>query len=138
MQVLETIDVEDALREDLAELLGPGVDVHASPAPHDLKPQSVAIRQLGGIGNTPVSSIYDVAIDVWGATAGKALTLARHVAWAVSALPMSKLSSKRDWKTADARVPYANPDPNRPRMPRYSFNAQVCIRGTLPKQPKEK
>ena len=37
--------------------------------------------------------------------------------------------SGRDWKSAEVGVPYNNPDPNRPLIPRCTFRATVGIRG---------
>ncbi len=128
MQIVEPIDIEDALRCDLGEVLK-GVSCYATPAPDDLEPMSVAIKQLGGYAASPVSHGYDVSIDVWADTPGKALTLARKVQGIVVSLPIRAFSSGRDYKTAEARLPYNNPDPSRPLLPRCTFAAIIGIRG---------
>lgn len=128
MQIVEPIDIEDALREDLSQLL-PNVSFHSSPAPDDLTANSVAFTVLGGGPASPVSHDYDLSVDAWGETPGKAMTLARHVQGIVASLPVREFPSGRDYKTASANVPYNNPDPNRPLIPRCSFSATVGLRG---------
>lgn len=134
MQIVETLDIEDALRIDIGEVLKPckkkpPIKCTASPAPDDLKAHTVTFTQLGGTGQTEVSHVYDVSVDVWASKPGDALELARKVQGIVASLPMREFSSGRQYKTAEARIPYQNPDPNRPRLPRYSFNASIGIRG---------
>ena len=134
MQIVEPMDIEDALRIDVGEVLkslnmNPKARCTASPAPDDLKAHTVTFTQVGGADQTSVSHVYDVSIDVWGATPGGALNLANKVQGIISSLPMREFSSGRQYKTAEARIPYPNPDPNRPRLLRFSFNAAIGIRG---------
>lgn len=128
MQIVEPLDIEDALRIDLSELV-PGVSFHATPAPHDLRPDSAAIASLGGIEASAVSHEYDISIDAWAETPGKAMALARRIQGLVASLPIRQLASGRDYKTASATIPYQNPDPSRPTIPRCSFSATVGLRG---------
>ena len=128
MQIVEPIDIEDALRVDLAEIM-PDVSFHATPAPGDLKPDSVAFMMVGGGAASPVSHEYDISVDAWAETPGKAMALALHVQGVISSLPARSFASGRDYKTAAANLPYNNPDPNRPLIPRCSFSATVCLRG---------
>ena len=128
MQIVNPIDVEDALRVDLAELLTE-TDVYAQPAPDDLAANSVCVNCLGGFPTSPVSHGYDVLIDVWGETPGAAMSLANTVAGYVASLPVRPFESGNEWKTAETNPPYNNPDPNRPRIPRCSFRATLGIRG---------
>lgn len=134
MQIVEPIDIEDALRIDVGEVLKttnlkPKPKCTASPAPDDLKAHTVTFTQLGGIEQSEVSHVYDVSVDVWAAKPGDALKLANKVQGIIASLPMREFSSGRQYKTADARIPYPNPDPNRPRLPRCSFNASIGLRG---------
>lgn len=134
MQIVEPMDIEDALRIDVGEVLKtcnlkPRAKCTASPAPDDLKAHTVTFTQLGGAEQSEVSHVYDVSVDVWAAKPGDALKLANKVQGIIASLPMRVFSSGRQYKTADARIPYPNPDPNRPRLPRFSFNASIGIRG---------
>ncbi len=128
MQIVESRDIEDLMRIDLAELL-PDCACFAAPAPDDLQPNSVCVTQLGGYRASPVSHEYDISIDVWAETPGKAKALAIKAQGIVAALPMRSLASGTDYKTADAHLPYNNPDPNRPLIPRCTFSATVGLRG---------
>lgn len=128
MQIVNPIDIEDALRIDLAEALT-GTDVYAQPAPDNVSANSVCIRGLGGFAASPVSHGYDVLIDAWAKTPGKAMSLANRVQGIVASLPIRTFESGRDWKSAEVGVPYNNPDPNRPLIPRCTFRATVGIRG---------
>lgn len=134
MQIVEPLDIEDALRIDVGEVLKtmtlkPKARCTASPAPDDLKAHTVTFTQLGGADQTEVSHIYDVSVDIWAAKPGDALKLANKVQGIIASLPAREFSSGREYKTASARIPYSNPDPNRPRLPRYSFNASIGMRG---------
>lgn len=128
MQIVNPIDIEDALRIDLAEALE-NATVYAQPAPDNVSANSACVRSLGGFSASPVSHGYDLLIDAWAKTPGSAMTLALQVQGIVASLPFREFSSGRDWKTAEAGVPYNNPDPNRPLMPRCTFSATVGIRG---------
>lgn len=128
MQIVNPIDIEDALRADLAELLTE-TSVYAQPAPDDLAANSVCVNCLGGFPTSPVSHGYDVLLDAWGATPGAAMELANRVAGFVSSLPIRSFASCNDWKTAEINPPYNNPDPSRPRIPRCTFRATLGIRG---------
>lgn len=134
MQIVEPMDIEDALRIDIGEVLKPckmkpPIKCTASPAPDDLKAHTVTFTQLGGAKQSEVSHVYDVSVDVWAAKPGEALKLASKVQGIIASLPIREFASGRQYKTAEARIPYPNPDPNRPRLPRCSFNASIGIRG---------
>ena len=128
MQIVDPIDIEDALRSDMAELL-PDIAFHATPAPNDIEADSVAFMAVGGGAASPVSHEYDLGIDAWAETPGQAMALALRVQGLISSLPVRTFSSGRDYKTATANLPYNNPDPNRPLIPRCSFSATVGLRG---------
>ena len=130
MQLVAPIDIEDALRTDLADLMGGTTEFFAPPAPDDLAPGSVQIMAVGGAPQTAVSNEYDVRVDSWASTPAEAFALAYATAGIIASLPMSAPESGRHYKTArlDA-LPYLNPDPNRPLIPRVSFRASVGIRG---------
>lgn len=129
MQLVKPIDIEDALRVDLAEYFS-GVRFFAPPAPDDLGAKSVQVMGAGGSKQTAVSFEYSVRIDCWETTEAAAIQLANDVAGAVNALLFAEPASGRHYVTAEINAtPYINPDPNRPTLPRASFRAEIGIRG---------
>lgn len=129
MQVVSPIDIEDALRVDLAAIIGDSVTCCAPPAPDDLEAMTVCATALGGDEQTVVSYEYDVSVDCWAATWAEAQALAREVAGIVASLPYRTPTSGRHYATASAMPPYPNPDPRRPLLPRATFRATVGLRG---------
>lgn len=129
MQVVSTIDIEDALRVDVAEWLDEGVITCAPPAPDDLLPGTICFTSLGGSAQSVVSHEYDVSVDTWAATIEDAIELANQAQGIVASLPYRVTSSSRQYATASAMAPYINPDTRRPLIPRVTFRATVGIRG---------
>lgn len=129
MQIVTPIDIEDALRTDLADFV-PNVRFFAPPAPDDLAAQSVQVMNVGGGPQSAVSFEHDVRIDCWAATEADALALANTVSGIAASLPYREPASGRHYTTAELNaLPYLNPDPNRPLLPRASFRASLGIRG---------
>lgn len=138
MQLVGPIDVEDALRSDVAELVpelvgadgaAHGVSHLAPPAPDDLEPYTVCYTRIGGTAQSTASHEHSVSVDAWAPTEAEAVRLADVVCGAVATLPMRAPSSAREYKTADVNLPYVNPDPLRPTLPRATFVASVGVRG---------
>lgn len=129
MQVVRPIDIEDALRIDLAAIIGDTVTCCAPPAPDDLEAMTVCVTALGGGQQSAVSHEYDLSVDCWASTWAEAVALADEVQGIVSSLPFRTTSTGRHYVTADAMVPYNNPDPRRPLLPRCTFRATVGVRG---------
>lgn len=130
MQLVKPIDIEDALRTDLATLES-GWTCFAPPAPDNLAAKSLMVTSLGGAPQTEVSNAHDVSIDVWAATIEDAVKMANDAAGYVASLPLRTFASGRQYLTAEINaLPYINPDPNRPLLPRATFRATVSIRGT--------
>lgn len=134
MQVVSPIDIEDALRIDLGELMptmgDEAVAYCAPPAPDVLTPLAVCVTCLGGGQQSVVSHEYDLSVDCWADSYEEAVRLANKVQGIVSSLPYRTTASGRQYATADAMVPYLNPDPRRPLLPRATFRSTVGIRGT--------
>lgn len=129
MQIVKPIDIEDALRVDLSEIVA-NVRIFAPPAPDDLGARCVQVMCVGGAKQTAVSFEYSVRIDCWESTEAAAIALANDVAGAVNALIFGEPQSGRHYVTAEINAtPYINPDPNRPTLPRASFRAEIGIRG---------
>ncbi len=114
------------MRTDLAAILGSGYSVFAPPQPDALAANSVMVTSLGGASHDEVSNEHDVSIDVWASTEAAAVTLANDVAGYVASLPMRAASYKDAYINA---LPYINPDPTRPLLPRVTFRATVTVRG---------
>lgn len=128
MQVVEPIDVEDALRVEIAAAIT-GIVACAPPAPDDLAPGTVCVTRLGGGPQTPVSHEHDVSVDVWAATDAAAMALADSVQGVIATLPLRESASGATWTSSDPMIPYPNPDPHRPTVPRATFRATVGARG---------
>ena len=130
MQLVKPIDIEDALRTDLATLES-GWTCFAPPAPDNLAAKSLMVTSLGGAPETEVSNAHDVSIDVWADTMAEAVEMANKAAGYIASLPLRTFASGRHYLTAEINaLPYINPDPNRPLLPRATFRATVGIRGT--------
>ena len=128
MQLVRPIDIENALRVDLAQFLD--ADVFAPPAPDDISAGSVQVMSVGGAPQSAVSNEHDVRVDCWAATPADAIALANEAAGIVASLPLRDMDSGRHYLTASLNaLPYLNPDPNRPLLPRASFRAELGIRG---------
>lgn len=131
MQLVKPIDIEDALRTDIAEAINDSsVSCFAPPAPDNLAAPSVMVTSLGGAPASEVSNEHDVSIDVWGDTMADAMDGANYFAGLITSLPLWTFASGRSYSTAEINaLPYINPDPNRPLIPRATFRATVGIRG---------
>ena len=93
------------------------------------RPNTVAITQIGGTPASAVSLVYDLSIDARAETPARAMALANRANGIVCSLPMRRLKSGRDWKSVRAMVPYENPDPSAPLVPRCTFGADLWLRG---------
>ena len=133
MQLVSPIDIEDAMRKDLSELIesdSPITSCFAPPPPDTLSAKSLMVTSLGGTSATAVSNEHDVSVDVWADTPAEAMAAANWAAGRVASLPLRQFSSGRHYVTAEINaLPYLNPDPNRPLLPRATFRATVNIRG---------
>lgn len=129
MQIVKPIDIEDALRIDLSELM-PSLTCCAPPAPDNLKPGTLCVEYVGGAQQTAVSSEYDVSVDVWAKTYDQAIEWANTASGYIAALPILTPASGRHYVTAQCMPAYSNPDPKRPTIPRATFRATVSLRGS--------
>lgn len=130
MQIVRPGDIEDALRVDVSTILsGMGVSAacFAPPAPDNLQPNSVCFMATGGTRVPPVAYSHGVRVDCWAATDAAAMELANTVCGIIGAIMFYDTASV--YPTSDVNIPYLNPDPNRPTLPRASFNANVLMRG---------
>lgn len=126
MQLANPIDIEDALRIDLAALL-PSCRVYAPPIPPDLKAGDVVVVGLGGSRMTGVSHEYSVSIDVYEQDESQAVELANSVHGIVSSLPIRNTLTQ--YSAVSANVHYSNPDQRAPQLVRQTFRAEIIAPG---------
>lgn len=126
MQVVRPIDIEDALRTDLAAKLA-NARVMAQPIPPDLCSGDVVVYATGGARVSGASHEYDLSIDCYAANDADACDYANVVSGLISALPL--LETTTQYSNAQARIPYPNYDPRAPQLARYTFGAMVVCPG---------
>lgn len=126
MQVVKPIDIEDALRVDLAAQL-PNYRVIAQPVPPDLKSGDVVIYATGGGRVSAASSEYGVSIDCYAVDEEEAGNIANSVHGVFSVLPL--LSTAWQYNNATAITPYYNYDKRAPQLARYTFTGRVITPG---------
>jgi len=126
MQVVSPIDVEDALRIDLAAIDG-GFRFFAPPIPPDLRAGDVLIERVGGARASGASHEHDVSIDCYADDDADAVAMANAVQGYVVSLPLRDMSTQ--YSNANANAPYANHDPRAPQLARQTFRATVTCPG---------
>lgn len=126
MQVVYPIDIEDALRIDLAALMG-GVRFFAPPIPPDLSANDVMIESVGGARVCPASHEYDVSVDCYADDDASAMALANSVQGVLTSLPLRDTATQ--YSDANANTPYANFDMRAQQLSRYTFRATVICPG---------
>lgn len=131
MQGLKTLDVEDAIRQDLGGLLS-GYTAIASPVPETLGANLplVVVYRLGGSRTSRVIDEHDLSIDVYAKRWSLAMDAANTAVAALESLADSDpLTSGVDWLDAYVTTfPYNNPDPDHEDIPRVTFAATVICR----------
>ena len=127
------VDAEDALRREIERAAAEeGIALHAcaQPVPADLGdalPLAVVTR-TGGSRLSMAMDSHQVEVDVYAATEAEAMAAAGIAAGIVAALwrDPGQLVSWREG-AIDA-LPYQNPDPSRPDVPRVTFSASLVCR----------
>lgn len=130
MQITQPRDVEDCLRTDIGAILarmGRDVLCCAPPVPDDLKPNTVCFTSTGGVPVAVVAYSHGVSVDCWAATDADAMSLANEICGIVGAI--GYYETRYVYPDTDINLPYLNPDPDRPLLPRATFNANVTLRG---------
>lgn len=126
MQLAYPIDIEDAMRVDLAALLS-DCRVFAPPIPPDLRENDVMITRVGGARVSGVSHEHDVSIDCYAADDATATALSNEVYALVCSLPVRDTSTQ--YSDVSAMLPSSQPDPRAPTLARYTFRATVITPG---------
>ena len=126
MQLIEPLDISEALRIDLESYAGGRVT--AVPIPSDLGAGDTVITPLGGRRLTPVSCSYDVSIGCYGTDDDEAAKLACSVAGTFGLL--SALDTQTQYSDANVtNTPYQDYDPRAPQLARWSFRGTVIASG---------
>ena len=126
MQVVSPIDIEDALRIDLASLKS-GVRFYAPPIPPDIAAGDVLITGVGGARASGASHEYDVSVDCYAETEAAAVELSNEVHGLIVSLPLRATATQ--YNAANAGTPYQNNDPRAPKLARRTFRATVVCPG---------
>lgn len=126
MQLVSPIDIEDALRTDLAALYS-DARFFAPPIPPDLKAGDVLIERVGGARVSGASHEYDVSVDCYAANDAAAVALSDVVHGLLVSLPLRDTSTQ--YSAANANTPYSNYDPRAPQLARQTFRATVICPG---------
>ena len=126
MQVAYPVDIEDAIRADLASILQ-DARFFAPPIPEDLRANDVLVTRVGGGRASGASHEHDVSIDCYADDDEAAVALANKVHGVVSSLPLRDTAMQ--YSAASANIPYPNHDPRAPMLARQTFRATVICPG---------
>lgn len=128
MQYCIPRDVEAALAEDLASL-----NVHATPTPSKLGaslPYCTAER-TGGNRASQVVDTHAVSFDTWAGTWAEANDAAQGIFARALALPTTPGTSVAWLAVSVDGMPYDNPDPDRPDLPRVTFSLRLTCKARI-------
>ena len=136
-QRIEPIDVENALVNDLTTLAKSGglsFGVLAPPVPSTLSADTVCVTRTGGGRTSLVIDQPLVSVDAWSDTWEGATGLADTACGLVAALPFAT-GTATQWLEPEGGVvvtlPYANPDPLHPTLPRCTFLVRLGVRARV-------
>ncbi len=128
MEVLASIDIEDAMQEVFNGL---GIASCAPPVPSDIGstlPHVMPWALGSGYRMNLVQDLFSLSIDVRAETHEEAARLAGTVCGIVRALKGRMVGGVQCYGGEIDREPYPNPDPEHPNIPRYTVGAQVVCR----------
>lgn len=121
------IDVEAALVA-LAQAFG--VDMCAYPVPSNLGvrlPLTVCQR-TGGATSSKVLDAHDISLDCYAATWDAAVQAANDACGLIHEAEGQTMGGNRCIKAQLRTLPYNNPDPLRPDLPRVTLSATLTMR----------
>ena len=133
-ELVTPIDIEAAMA---GWLESNGVTASAPPLSQDYADRLpfVLVTRTGGSQRTRVLSTHSIDVDVYAATWAEAQTAANRIAGIVSKAEAEDLTWNEDGRTllcpcytSIANLPYNNPDPRHPNVPRVTFSATVTTR----------
>ena len=130
MRNCKTIDIEDELQKALNI---DGIKAAAPPVPANLAP-SVFVYRTGGFSQAYVQDVNTVDFDIYARTEAEAMARACNLTEWTRALPERQLEGATVYFSDITTLPYNNPDPNNPTLPRATFSAQIGTRVTHRKE----
>lgn len=119
---LRTIDIEGALVDAL------GDNVSAAPVPANMAPPWVCVWRTGGTRRAYVQDVHNLSIDCYAKTWASAATLASDTMGAITDLEGQTIGGVPCYEVSVMTLPYNNPDPSRPDVPRVTFAVQLATR----------
>jgi hypothetical protein len=140
MQIVASVDIEDALRVDLSALYAAagidGVSFSAMPIPPSLGDlpaagTMVCIRRVGGSRSDLVEDVHAVSMDVYASTWGEAIAEANRLVGMCLAMPYERGLSLHYHAAAITSQPVELPDTSNPVMPRVRCSMQFSVRGDV-------
>lgn len=128
--MFKSLDIEDALRQDLQAISSDGFFYACLPIPDDLGKHlpMVIIERFGGSRTSHVIDDHTVGLDIYAKHLDDAMRAANCLCNSI------ELLRDTDGLTADyldsevSTIPYTNPDPERPDLSRVSFSISVSTR----------
>jgi len=128
-----TADVEDWLRQDIPAALQGIYSIYgaAPPVPENIGANLPLVipERIGGNRYSLVIDSHTVAFDVYAHTWAEAQEAAGQVVAAINELPFRTSNAAGVYySTQITTLPYNNPDPRHPDIPRVSVNASVATR----------
>ena len=133
-ELVTPIDIEAAMA---GWLESHGVTASAPPLSQDYADRLpfAVVTRTGGSQRTRVLSTHSIDVDVYAGTWAEAQTAANRIAGIVAKAEAEDLTWVEDGRTlwcpcytSMANLPYNNPDPRHPNVPRVTFSATVTTR----------
>ena len=123
MDNCKTIDIEDAIQ---AALNAEGIKAAAPPVPANLSP-CVYVYRTGGNSQNYVQDTHLVSFDCYAHTEAEAMEQADELTkWVRYIVGRDLLTPV--YASELVTLPYNNPDPSHPTLPRATFLAQITTR----------
>lgn len=101
------------------------------PVPANLSAPYVCIWRTGGSRTAYVIDAFAVSIDVYAQDWASAVELASEVLGTVAGLRGQVVAGTQLGAIAITAMPYANPDPDHPTLPRVTFAAEIIAKATI-------
>lgn len=133
-ELVTPIDIEAAMA---GWIESNGVTASAPPLSQDYTDRLpfAVVTRTGGSQRTRVLSTHSIDVDVYASTWAGAQTAANRIAAIVAKAEAEDLTWVEDGRTlscpcytSTANLPYNNPDPRHPNVPRVTFSATVTTR----------
>lgn len=136
-QIITSVDIEDAARQDIetvAKLGGWDITASAPPLPEDFDQSLpfVYVEKTGGSRLSLVVDNHEITCDVYGKTWAEANETARRLVGIVAALPNLGGDLHANYYAASVIVPeYDFPDTDHPTVPRVRVVMSLTTRADI-------